>query len=127
MVGLTGGMKTAFLTTSAPMAVHYNVSYTAISALTAAPLILSAFTGFASSILSRIIGKRPMYLAATLLTLIGSVWNITAENDYGSCMGARLVQGLGWGVFDTLVMGSIQDTYFVSLHSSTYPTTLQPN
>ncbi|PHH74213.1 hypothetical protein CDD82_5043 [Ophiocordyceps australis] len=27
-------------------------------------------------------------------------------------MGARVFQGLGWGAFDTLVLGSIQDTYF---------------
>lgn len=114
MVGLVGGMKTAFITTSAPMAISYDASYTAVAGLTAAPLILSAFTGFSSSILARIFGKRPLYLAATLLLLVGCIWNITASKSYASCMGARLVQGLGWGVFDTLVMGSIQDTYFVS-------------
>ena len=44
---------------------------------------------------------------------IGAVWNTNVERSYGQCMAARVFQGLGWGAFDTLVLGSIQDTYFV--------------
>lgn len=37
-----------------------------------------------------------------------------AGDNYGSCLGSRIFQGLGWGAFDVLVNSSIQDTYFVS-------------
>ncbi|OAQ87827.1 cycloheximide resistance [Purpureocillium lilacinum] len=111
-VGLVGGMKTAFITTGGTMAVHYNVSFTSIAALTAVPMILSTFTGLISVVAAKFWGKRPMYLASMVLLFIGSIWNMTAGDSYGSCMGARVVQGLGWGAFDTLVMGSIQDTYY---------------
>ncbi|POR35578.1 Major facilitator superfamily domain, general substrate transporter [Tolypocladium paradoxum] len=111
-VGLVGGMKTAFVTTGGAMAIHYNVSYTAVAALTAVPIIMSTVTGFVSSVAAKFWGKRPMYLASAALLFIGSIWNTTAGDSYGFCMGARVFQGLGWGAFDTLVMGSIQDTYY---------------
>ncbi|TQW00835.1 hypothetical protein V2A60_001874 [Cordyceps javanica] len=112
MVVLVGAMKTVFLTTNAVAAEHYRQSYVAIAALTGVPLMLSSATGAAACVAARIWGRRPVYLLATALLFVGSAWNATAVDSYGSCMGARIVQGLGWGVFDTLVMTSIQDTYF---------------
>ncbi|KGQ07871.1 putative MFS-type transporter [Beauveria bassiana D1-5] len=114
VVGLVGALKTIFLTTSALAAEHYRTSYLAIAALTGVPLMLSAVSGAGACVVARIYGRRPVYLLATAALLVGSIWNATAVGSYGSCMGARLLQGLGWGVFDTLVMTSIQDTYFVS-------------
>ncbi|KAM3493706.1 hypothetical protein MY3957_002966 [Beauveria namnaoensis] len=112
VVGLIGALKTVFLTTSALAAEHYRTSYLAIAALTGVPLMLSAVSGAGACVVARIYGRRPVYLLATAALLVGSIWNATAAGSYGSCMGARLLQGLGWGVFDTLVMTSIQDTYF---------------
>ena len=114
MVGLIGGMKTAFVTTNGVMAAQYRVSYTAIAALTAVPLMLSSVTGILCLVASKIVGKRPLYLGSFLLIFIGSIWNMTAHDSYQACLGARIFQGLGWGAFDTLVIGSIQDMYFVS-------------
>ncbi|XDG09031.1 hypothetical protein ABKA04_008646 [Annulohypoxylon sp. FPYF3050] len=85
MVALIGVMKTAYISVNSVIAIEENVSYTAAVALTAAPLMVSAVTGMVSLKIARI-------------------W---AQN-----MAARIFQGLGWGAFDTLVLGSIQDTYF---------------
>lgn len=112
VVGLVGAMKTVFLTTNAVAAAHYRTSYVAAAALTGVPLMLSALTGAAASVAARVWGRRPVYLLATALLFVGAVWGATAVDSYASCMAARAVQGLGWGVFDTLVMTSIQDTYF---------------
>jgi MFS family permease len=112
-VGLIGGMKTAFISTNGVMAVRYETSYTAVAALTGVPLVLSAFTGLASLGAARIWGKRPVYLASLALVFIGALWNMTTADDYGQCMAARVFQGLGWGAFDTLIVSSIQDTFFV--------------
>lgn len=113
-VGLIGGMKTAYMSVNSVLAVRFNVSYTAVASLTAVPLVLSAFTGLFSLAVSKIWGKRPVYLVSVVLIFIGAIWNMRAGNSFGQCMGARVFQGLGWGAFDTLVLGSIQDTYFVS-------------
>ncbi|RDA95069.1 hypothetical protein CP533_2110 [Ophiocordyceps camponoti-saundersi (nom. inval.)] len=105
-VVLVGGMKTAMLPTTA----HKHLS------LTSVPLALAAVSGVASCVAANRVGKRPLYLASALVALIGCVWSAAAgDNDHGfaSSMGARVLQGLGWGAFDTLLLGSIQDTYFV--------------
>ncbi|OIW28669.1 MFS general substrate transporter [Coniochaeta ligniaria NRRL 30616] len=112
MVSMSGVMKTVFVSVNHLLAEGYDVSYTAAAALTGVPLILSAATGFAALIASRIWGKRPLYLASLLLIFIGAAWNTNVASSYGQCMAARVFQGLGWGAFDTLVMGSIHDTYF---------------
>jgi MFS family permease len=112
MVSMTGVMKTIFVSVNHLLAEDYKVSYTAATALTGVPLVLSAVTGFVALIASRIWGKRPLYLASLLLVFIGATWNTNVAASYGQCMAARVFQGLGWGAFDTLVMGSIHDTYF---------------
>ncbi|KAM3508078.1 hypothetical protein MY10362_001424 [Beauveria mimosiformis] len=117
VVGLVGALKTMFLTTGALAANHYRTSYLAVAALTGIPLMLSAVSGAGACVVARIYGRRPVYLLATAALFVGSVWNATAVGSYGSCMGARVLQGLGWGVFDTLVMTSIQDTYFEHQHN----------
>jgi hypothetical protein len=113
MVAMTGVTKTMFMTVNAQLTQGYQVSYTAVAALTGVPLILSAFAGMACLVASKICGKRPLYLASLLLMFIGTVWSTNVVTSYGQCMAARIFQGLGWGAFDTLVLGSIQDTYFV--------------
>ncbi|OLN97614.1 putative MFS-type transporter C1271.10c-like protein 2 [Colletotrichum chlorophyti] len=115
-VGLVGGMKTAYISVNSVLAVRFNVSYTAAASLTAVPLVVSAFTGLFSLMVSKIWGKRPVYLASMALIFIGTIWNMRAGDSFGQCMGARVFQGLGWGAFDSLVLGSIQDTYFAQEH-----------
>ncbi|KAH9908462.1 major facilitator superfamily transporter [Xylariomycetidae sp. FL2044] len=112
MVGLVGAMKTAFISVNSPVAVEEGVSYTAAVGLTAAPLMVSALTGLISTTVAKIWGKRPVYLVSAVLMFIGVLWNIFIGADLAPHMAARIFQGLGWGAFDSLVLGSIHDTYF---------------
>lgn len=114
MVALVGVMKTVFVSVNSVLALNYSVAYTLAVALTGAPLIVSAFTGLLSLSLARIWGKRPVYLVAWAFIFIGAMWNLNVASSYGQCMAARIFQGIGWGAFDMLVLGSIYDTYFVS-------------
>ncbi|KAI8960803.1 MFS general substrate transporter [Daldinia sp. FL1419] len=112
MVALVGTMKTAYVSVNSVIAMGEWVSYTAAVALTAVPLMVSAITGLASLIISRVWGKRPVYLISTVMIFIGVAWNTRVRGDLAQNMVARVFQGLGWGAFDTLVLGSIYDTYF---------------
>lgn len=117
-VALCNVMKTALLSVSAVLVERLDVSYVAVSALTGVPLMLSALTGLASITASKIWGRRPVYLTSMVLIFIGLVWNTQITTSYGQFMAARAFQGLGWGAFDTVVLCSIIDTYFVShLHA----------
>ncbi|KAK2038694.1 major facilitator superfamily transporter [Colletotrichum somersetense] len=111
-VGLIGGMKTAYMSVNSVLAMKFSVSYTAIASLTAVPLVISAFTGLFGLMAAKVWGKRPVYLVSMMLVFIGALWNMGSGDSFGSCMGARVFQGLGWGAFDSLILGSIHDTYF---------------
>ncbi|KAK1594142.1 major facilitator superfamily transporter [Colletotrichum navitas] len=111
-VGLIGGMKTAYMSVNSVLAVRFNASYTAVASLTAVPLVISAFTGLFALMASKVWGKRPVYLVSMVLIFIGAAANMGGGDSFGTCMGARVFQGLGWGAFDSLILGSIHDTYF---------------
>ncbi|KAI0447686.1 hypothetical protein F4803DRAFT_272949 [Xylaria telfairii] len=112
VVAVVGAMKTALISVHNVIAVEEGVSYTDAVALTAVPLIVSAVAGMTSTIIARIWGKRPVYLVSMVLMFIGSAWNINTRGEFAQNMAARIFQGLGWGAFDTLVLGSILDTFF---------------
>ncbi|KAI0813626.1 hypothetical protein GGR55DRAFT_676559 [Xylaria sp. FL0064] len=112
MVAVVGTMKTALISVHRVLAVDQGVNYTSAAALTAVPLMISAISGMASTILAKVWGKRPVYLGSMVLVFIGAAWNINTRGDFGQTMAARIFQGLGWGAFDTLVLGSILDTFF---------------
>ncbi|KAL7627322.1 hypothetical protein AAE478_001514 [Parahypoxylon ruwenzoriense] len=112
MVTLVGVMKTAYISVNSVIAISEDVSYTAAVALTAVPLMLSAASGMASLIIARICGKRPVYLVSMVMIFWGVVWNTNVRGNLAENMAARVFQGLGWGAFDTLVLGSVHDTYF---------------
>lgn len=113
MVALVGAMKTALVSVHSVIARREGVDYISAVALTGVPLIISAISGMASTILARIYGKRPVYLVSTALMFIGCAWNTNTGGSTAQNMAARIFQGLGWGAFDTLVLGSILDTFFV--------------
>lgn len=114
MTALVGVMKTIFISVNSVITMKNGKSYTTVVALTAVPLMVSALTGMASLILARIWGKRPVYLGSMVSIFIGVTWSIYVTDSYSQNMAARVFQGLGWGAFDTLVLGSLQDTFFVS-------------
>lgn len=111
-VALVGVMKSVFVSVNSSLAINYSVSYTAVTALTGVPLIVSAFTGLASLTAARIFGRRPVYLISMVSIFIGAMWNMRVAESYSQCMAARVFQGIGWGAFDTLVLGSIHETFF---------------
>jgi hypothetical protein len=115
MVALVGVMKTIFISVNSAVSTANGRSYTDIVALTAAPLMVSAVTGMASVVGAKICGKRPIYLASTAAIFVGVLWSMYVTESYSQNMAARVFQGLGWGAFDTLVLGSLQETFFVSL------------
>ncbi|TGJ85811.1 hypothetical protein E0Z10_g2957 [Xylaria hypoxylon] len=112
MVAVVGAMKTALVSVHSVLAAEQGVNYTRVVALTAVPLMISALSGMASTILAKVWGKRPVYLGSMALVFIGSAWNINTRGEFSQNMAARIFQGLGWGAFDTLVLGSILDTFF---------------
>ncbi|KAH6659320.1 major facilitator superfamily domain-containing protein [Truncatella angustata] len=112
MVSIVGVSRTMFVTVNSDIAMNNGVSYTAAVSLTAVPLMVSAVSGLMSNVGARVYGKRPIYLASTISMFVGSMWGMYVMNSFSQNMASRVFQGIGWGAFDTLVLGSLQDTFF---------------
>lgn len=104
--------KTILLPVTGELAMLYMITYPEATSLTGVPLILSAFMGVLATIVARFVGKRPVYLVSMALVFIGSMWATRVDRSFAECMAARVFQSLGWGAFDSLVLGSIYDTFF---------------
>ena len=103
-----------FVTVHSDVALSNGVSYTAAVALTGVPLCVSALAGMLSLVIAKVYGKRPIYLASTFFMFVGAMWGMYVMNSFSQNMASRVFKGIGWGAFDTLVLGSLQDTFFVS-------------
>lgn len=62
--------------------------------------------------ISRKYGKRPVYLASTLFDIIGTAIG-ESKISYKYLLAARIVQGFSTSAFESLVVASIGDMYFV--------------
>ncbi|KAF8252477.1 MFS general substrate transporter [Wilcoxina mikolae CBS 423.85] len=72
----------------------------------------SGLAGLIGSAFSRIWGKRSVYLLSTIICFAGVAWNIKVKTA-NSFLAARVLQGFGIGVFETMIPSSIGDLFFV--------------
>lgn len=68
--------------------------------------------GLVCSAVSRVWGKRTVYLMSLILILAGAIWNACARTP-NSFLGSRILQGFGLGAFETIVPSSIGDLFYV--------------
>lgn len=118
---VVGIMKTLFVSTNRVIATQFNVSYMSASSLTGLPFVFAAISGLGTSILAAVIGKRSFYLLGGIIMLGSALWNMHIEESFSQFMASRIFQGVGWGMTESLVTGSIRDMFFVSplLHAFT--------
>jgi MFS family permease len=77
------------------------------------PLMTTALGGFIAQAWAPILGKRSFYLASTAILFASSVWSAQATT-FNSLLGARTFQGFGSGAYESIVISSIGDLFFVS-------------
>ncbi|OQV05082.1 hypothetical protein CLAIMM_09875 [Cladophialophora immunda] len=88
------------------------ISFTQVSLLTGYSLCATGAVGIFISSLARKYGKRPCLLFSTTCALAGTLWG-GAANSYGSLLGARVVQGLGVAMFESVMFSVVGDLYYV--------------
>ncbi|KAF7188090.1 putative MFS-type transporter [Pseudocercospora fuligena] len=67
--------------------------------------------------LMRVVGKRPVYLAAILILVLSNVWSNQATS-WGSLLGSRIISGLGAAAADATVPSVVFDLF--RLHERAY-------
>ncbi|KAF4453830.1 hypothetical protein F53441_3516 [Fusarium austroafricanum] len=61
----------------------------------------------------RIWGKRHLFLIGIIILIASSAWAGAVGTDYGSFVGARIVQGVGCAPYESLLNAAVGDLYFV--------------
>lgn len=80
-------------------------------------LLIAGASGPFVCALSRKYGKRPVYLASTLLTIIGTAVG-ESKATYEYLLAARIIQGIATATFESLLYASVGDLFFVHQRGS---------
>ncbi|PVH73219.1 MFS general substrate transporter [Cadophora sp. DSE1049] len=91
---------------------EFQVGFTEITLLTGYHLCAVGAAGIFISTLCHKYGKRPGFLFSMAFAFIGTVWG-GASQSYDSLLGARIVQGLGVSMFESVMFAVIGDLYYV--------------
>ncbi|GME23754.1 Major facilitator superfamily [Neofusicoccum parvum] len=84
-----------------------------VAELSGYQLLLVGCFGPIVSALARKYGKRPQFIFAAVLGVIGTGVCIAAHEDYDTLLAGRLIQGLGTTAFESLSVALLGDIYFV--------------
>jgi len=58
-------------------------------------------------------GKRPQFLFATLIGVIGTAVCLAANSSYNTLLAGRIIQGFGVTAFESLSLATIGDMYYI--------------
>ncbi|KAJ5547180.1 hypothetical protein N7494_004765 [Penicillium frequentans] len=95
-----------------PLSVEFHQSQTRTGYIICFNLLLMGVGNLLWVPISRVIGKRPVYLFALLLLTATNVWTYYASS-YGSLLSSRIISGLASSAADATVPSLIADLFFV--------------
>ncbi|CEN61001.1 hypothetical protein ASPCAL07671 [Aspergillus calidoustus] len=95
-----------------PIAAELNVPLTDVVLASGYNLLAAGCAGPFACAASRKYGKRPVYLVSTLLAIIGTAVG-EAKMNFQYLLAARIIQGFSTSAFESLIIASVGDTYFV--------------
>lgn len=95
-----------------PLLEEFNTDFTGVTMLTGYQQCAVGASAFFISALARKFGKRPLMIASMSSVLAGAAWASAAES-YNSFVGARVVQGLGIAMFESVTYDIVGDMYHV--------------
>ncbi|KAL2825236.1 major facilitator superfamily domain-containing protein [Aspergillus pseudoustus] len=107
-----GGIGPMLSASAAVLAESFNVSFTDVTLLTGYNTCAVGAGGILLSALSRKFGKRPGFIFSMVCAFAGTVWGGAAQS-YNSLLGARVLQGLGVSMFESVMFAVIGDLYYV--------------
>ena len=95
---------------AAPLIEEFGTTYTGVSLLTGYQLCTVGACAVFVSAFARKYGKRPTCLWSITCAFAGTLWGGFAQS-YGSLVGARVLQGLGIAMFESVTYALIGDLY----------------
>lgn len=97
---------------TAVIAVELDVSIAQVTILSGYQLLVAGAWGPFVSALSRKYGRRPQFLFASLTGLLGTII-CSASQSYSTLRAGRVVQGLAFSAYESLIFTTVADLFFV--------------
>lgn len=86
------------------------------------PLLSAGIGAFLLQAWAPILGKRSAYIASTALLFVTTVWNSQIpSSNFNELLACRTLQGFGNGAYESIVISTIGDLFFVSLTCNERP------
>ncbi|EMC92058.1 hypothetical protein BAUCODRAFT_38078 [Baudoinia panamericana UAMH 10762] len=95
-----------------PIAAELGITVEILSQSTAWLILTLGICVFIFNPAAKIWGKRPVYVFASIILFVVSVWGAVATN-YSSFLGSRVLGALGMAPYEVLVQATISDLYFI--------------
>jgi MFS family permease len=95
-----------------PISQSLGVSFTKVTLLAGYVMLSAGAFGIFVSGFARKFGKRPLYIFCSLMAVTGCIIGECAQT-YQTLVAARVVQGFGVGAYESLIVASIGDLFFV--------------
>ncbi|KAK5164567.1 uncharacterized protein LTR77_009773 [Saxophila tyrrhenica] len=95
-----------------PIAAELGISVPVLGQATAWLILTLGLVVFFINPLAKIYGKRPVYVFASTILFVVSIWGAVAK-DYPTFLASRVVGALGMAPYEVLVQATIADLYFV--------------
>lgn len=99
------------------IAEEINKPLTSVVLVSGYNLLIAGASGPFVCALCRKYGKRPVYLASTLLTIIGTAVG-ESKASYEYLLAARIIQGIATATFESLLYASVGDLFYVHQRGS---------
>lgn len=96
---------------------EFGISFTQVSLLSGYNLCATGAAGIFISSATHKYGKRPTLIFSVTVAFAGTIWG-GAAHSYHSLIGARVVQGLGIAMFESVMYSVVGDLYFVHQRGS---------
>ncbi|KAJ5935988.1 hypothetical protein N7454_005286 [Penicillium verhagenii] len=107
-----GGIGPALTASAAVLSEELKVTYTKVTLLSGYNTCAVGASGVFIAASSRKFGKRPTLIFSMLCTFAGTIWG-GAALSYNSLLGARVLQGLGVAMFESVTFAVVGDLYYV--------------
>ncbi|KAK4561023.1 hypothetical protein LTR86_004978 [Recurvomyces mirabilis] len=95
-----------------PLEKHFHITSTRATWLVGFNVLMFGLGNLLWVPMSRIIGKRPVYLLALVVFIAANAWS-TKATTYGSLLGGRMVAGFGASAADATVPSAVAEMFFV--------------
>jgi predicted MFS family arabinose efflux permease len=99
---------------TADVAKEFSISIADAALVGGYPLMTAGVGAFIAQAWASILGKRSAYMISTAILFASTVWSSLAT-DFSSLLASRILQGFGNGAYESILIASIGDLFFVCI------------